>query len=150
MQELKLAHENLTSALIKLEEAIDHFEYAKKSDAEDALSYMNREALIESLRDSLIQRFEFCVDLFWKYLKKYLVIVIKITPEFGGPKPTIRESCKVRMISEVDAEKIIQMLDNRNLTSHTYKEEFADRLSAIIPEYFKIMRNYADKLKHDK
>ena len=75
MEKITLAHENLIATLSKLEEAIGHLAGFKKSSDKKALGFMNEDELEESLRDSLIQRFEFYTDLFWKYLKKYLEFV---------------------------------------------------------------------------
>ena len=96
MEKITLAHENVIAALNKLEEAIGHLAGFKKSSDKKALAFMNDEDLEESLRDSLIQRFEFCTDLFWKYLKKYLEIVVGNPPEANGPSPSLRLRARQR------------------------------------------------------
>ena len=45
-----------------------------------------------------------------------------------------------------DAELILKMINDRNMSSHIYKEEIADIISAEIPEYYKVMKSYIDKL----
>ncbi|QQR48932.1 nucleotidyltransferase substrate binding protein [bacterium] len=148
MESLKLAHENLTSALERLNESIDHLEQCRKCEStkETMLTFMDNSKLERSLRDSLIQRFEFCTDLFWKYLKKYLELIVQITPDFNGPKPVIRAALKAGLLSETDAETLLKMIESRNMTSHIYKEEIADQISANIPMHYKIMHKYADSL----
>jgi nucleotidyltransferase substrate binding protein (TIGR01987 family) len=146
MGRLNFAYESLISALNALEEAIDNFENFKNSKNKLAFEFMNNEALSKTFRDSLIQRFEFCSDLFWKYLKKYLDEIVKTPSEINGPGPVIRVACKAKIISELDAEVFLEMIKSRNLTSHIYKEEVADQISVSIPGYCKLMKKYTEKL----
>ena len=143
MENLKLANENLVAALERLDEAIAHFENFKKNKNENLLEFMDNDSLGDSLRDSLIQRFEFCVDLFWKYLKKHLEIVVKTPPDINGPGPVIKQACKSKLLSEVDTEFLLEMIKSRNFTSHIYKEEIADQISKSVPGYYKVMKKYA-------
>ncbi|MEK6705161.1 MAG: HI0074 family nucleotidyltransferase substrate-binding subunit [Bdellovibrionota bacterium] len=69
-------------------------------------------------RDATIQRFEFCVELSWKLSRKTLGLLS------NAPKTIVRELAQEGMIDS--AEKWIDYLDLRNLTSHTYKEELAE------------------------
>ena len=80
MGKLKSKYENLHKALTRLEEAVVDFEKfnANIKDSYDVRFY-------RTLRDSMIQRFEFCVDLFWKFLKIVLGEELKRPPEFYAP-----------------------------------------------------------------
>lgn len=147
MDSLKVPlNKNLTAALKKLEEAINNYEKLKSMGTQKISILMENEKLQESLRDSLIQRFEFCVDLFWKYLDKYLKHILKIVPEATAPKSVIKAACKARILLEQDASILLEMIDGRNMTSHIYKEEIADQLSRKIPAYYHIMLTYTKKL----
>lgn len=99
---------------------------------------------IESLKDGVIQRFEFSVELSWKTLKQYLESegVVNITT----PKQTIRESFAKEILENPDI--WINMLNDRNLTSHIYDSSVSDKIfENIINGYFdEIKRNY-DYLK---
>ncbi|MBD3231465.1 nucleotidyltransferase [Candidatus Dependentiae bacterium] len=141
MEKIKSKYENLSNALARLEEAVIDFE---KFNANIKDQYDVR--LYRTFRDSMIQRFELCVDLFWKYLKIFLEKKLQRPPEFHAPKSIIREACNSRLISEQDAEHILKMIEDRNMSSHIYKEEVADQISAKIPEYYKIMKSYIDKM----
>jgi nucleotidyltransferase substrate binding protein (TIGR01987 family) len=148
MENIKLAHQNLTAAFDKLGEKIEQFEEFKSNERRKVtqlLEFMDNNDLFESLRESVIQRFEYCTDLLWKYLKKYLEAVIK-APEVNGPKPVLKAACQAKLISEADTEILLRALDSRNLTSHLYKEEVANRISTEIPAYYKIMQKYVEKL----
>lgn len=141
MGKLKLKHEKLCRVLDRLEEAVVDFEKFESnlSDPYDARFY-------RTLRDSMIQRFELSVDLFWKYLKIVLEEEFKKESEFNAPKPVIRSACNAKLITEQDAEVFLKMVADRNMSSHIYKEEVADQISGNIENYFRIMKNYSEKL----
>ena len=48
--------------------------------------------LHNELRDSVIKRFEYSMDTFWKYLKEYLGSEHKINIIISSPKAIFRES----------------------------------------------------------
>lgn len=78
------------------------------------------------IRDSVIQRFEFTVELSWKVLQRYLK-ASGIT-EALTPKNTIREAGRLGIIK--DPEAWLTFIDARNLSSHTYKESLAEEVYA--------------------
>jgi nucleotidyltransferase substrate binding protein (TIGR01987 family) len=84
--------------------------------------------------DATIQRFEFTFELVWKFLKDYFSekgIILNY------PKEILQEAFAVGLI---DNESLwLQMLSDRNMTSHTYNETLADEI------YFRI-RNYVPEL----
>ncbi len=81
--------------------------------------------------DATIHRFEFCIELFWKSLKKKLFLEHKI--EANSPKLVLQHAYALKLI---DNEKMwISMLDDRNLTSHTYKQALADEIYERIKKY---------------
>lgn len=141
MEKLKLKHENLCKALGRLEEAVVDFDKFKSNVGNE---YDVR--LYRSFRDSMIQRFEFCVDLFWKYLKKILEEELKKESELNTPKSVIKNACNAKLITEQNSEEILKMIEDRNKSSHIYKEEIADQISSRIGNYFQIMKKYSDKL----
>ena len=77
----------------------------------------------EFLRDSVIRRFEFCVELAWKTSKKIMGTTT------SAPKEVVREMAQNGYINNVDL--WLQAIDMRNLSSHTYKEELAEKVYAF-------------------
>ena len=141
MGKLKFKHENLSKALDRLEEAVIDFSNFKLN-----INDKHSLRLYRSLRDSMIQRFEFCVDLFWKYLKIVLEEELKKEIELNSPRSVIRDACNAKLITEKDAEIFLKMIEDRNMSSHIYKEEIADQISNQVGNYFFIMKNYMEKL----
>lgn len=90
----------------------------------------------EYIRDSVIQRFEFCVELSWKTAKK-----IMGSPT-SAPKDIIREMAQSAYITDV--ETWLESIDMRNLSSHTYKEALAEIVynfaKAFLPELQKFIK----------
>lgn len=88
----------------------------------------------ETMRDGVIQRFEFTTELAWKACREYLVDLGYA--EVNGPKPVMREAFAHGMVT--DGEAWIRILTDRNLTSHVYKAEIANEIFAHIQtEYMK-------------
>ena len=148
MEKLKAKHKSLSNALNRLEEAINILENLNQKMDKQLLDFVGNEDLRRSLRDSLIQRFEFTVDLFWKYLKKVLEFQLKQPSEINTPRAVIESACKAKIISEQDAEEIIEMIKCRNKTSHIYLEEISDVIATQIPAYYKIIKKYVEKLSY--
>jgi nucleotidyltransferase substrate binding protein (TIGR01987 family) len=73
------------------------------------------------IRDSVIQRFEFCWELAWKTLR------LKLESEgllANTPRETWQQALQVGLIHDGNAWSEAQK--NRNLTSHTYDEKLAE------------------------
>lgn len=84
--------------------------------------------------DGVIQRFEFVFELSWKTLKHLLEAEgISATT----PRAAIRQAFKAQWINDEAA--WLQMLSDRNETSHTYNADLASRIYAHIRDNFPIM-----------
>jgi nucleotidyltransferase substrate binding protein (TIGR01987 family) len=81
--------------------------------------------------DGTIQRFEFVIELFWKTLKR-LLAEEGITAD--TPRDAVRKAFQVRWLS--DEATWLEMLDDRNRTSHVYDEAMARRIHANVQRYF--------------
>lgn len=94
--------------------------------------------------DATIQRFEFTIELFWNLLKR---ILQKKGVEVLYPRDVLQEAYTGKLI---DNEQIwLNMLRDRNLTSHTYDEKLADIIYNNIKTYYPILQQTYDKLKID-
>lgn len=86
------------------------------------------------VRDSVIQRFEFTVELSWKMLQRYLRSSGVVDPL--TPKNVFREGAKLGIVK--DPEAWIRFVNARNLSSHTYNESLAEEVYAsalLLPPY---------------
>mgnify|MGYP000964051772 CR=1 FL=1 len=119
--------------------------YTKKCGSLDAKN-TEEYAIILSIRDSVIKRLEYCVDGFWKVIKLYMETVLAIPIEENGPKPITRTAALRKVISEDEAKKLIDMILERNKTSHFYREEIADEVAKHAPRAHAIMLSILDRL----
>ena len=85
--------------------------------------------------DTTIQRFEFTIELFWKLLK---AIIESKGASVQYPKDVLREAFQGGLID--DEQSWISMLHDKNITSHTYDEELADKVFQNIKTYVPILR----------
>lgn len=87
----------------------------------------------EIVRDSLIQRFEFTYELTHKTLKdvmKYL----GVTLENSFPRTIYKKAYVNNLIS--DDKVWIDLLEDRNSTSHIYIESLSDEVANRIAKYY--------------
>ena len=98
------------------------------------------------LRDALIQRFEYSTEAFWKYLKAFLQSEHNLSA--NSPREVIRTGLTAKLYIEETSQELLQMLDDRNLTSHTYVEELAESIAHRIPDYSKNMSEVMTQLSN--
>ena len=104
IEEVKYSLEKLKKAFKRLDEAV-------------------KEASDELDRDGVIQRFEFTFEMFW--------ITVKMFLEYegyrcAGPRTCIKEAARRGFLQ--DAEVALDMLEDRNRTSHIYDEATAEEI----------------------
>lgn len=122
LEQLKLKHEDFSRALTKLHAAL------AKDIKEDEL-YL----------DGLIQRFEFCFELSWKIMKAFLDYE---GIEVNSPRSAIRKAFQTELIA--DAEAWLDMLEKRNLSSHTYDAETANEIyQHVAQKYILLFDDFA-------
>ena len=112
--------EDFYKALKRLEEAL------KKDISDDIII------------DGIIQRFEFTFEQAWKVMKLYLEDQ-GILDEALAPRSTIRCAFKHKLINNVDV--WIEMMLDRNRTSHMYDEETAVNIVNLVKEKYIIEFN---------
>ena len=112
--ELKYSLEKLSLAMNRLDEGV--------KEAKDNLD-----------RDGVIQRFEFTFELLWKTLRLFLHNEGIITK---SPKESLMEGFKFGLIQ--DEESFLDMLEDRNQTSHIYSEEVSKEIFERIKIHYVI------------
>ena len=108
--------------------------------------YSNQEITTELERAGIIQFFEMTFELAWKVLKDYLEsegYMVK------SPRETVKQAFQIGLID--NGHIWIDALSNRNLTTHTYDEELANKmtseiLNAYLPELDKLYNKLSEEL----
>lgn len=97
-----------------------------------AIRLMEQRPLSDLEQQGLIQGFEFTHELAWNVLKDYLEM--EGIQGLVGSRSTVREAFKRGLVS--DGEAWMDMIEKRNLSSHTYNHDVADTLAAAIHERY--------------
>lgn len=96
-------------------------------------------------RDAAIQRFEFTFELAWKALKDFY---FEKGVDLNSPKDVFRHAFAS---GDIQDEKIwLEMLKDRNLTSHTYNEPLACAVFSHLPQYLTALNSLLKPLFRNK
>ena len=107
------------------------YAYKKLDAAFEKLKKGTETATKELEKDGVIQRFEFTFELLWKTIK---IILRSKGIEVKTPKDSLKEAFR---LSWIEQEHIfLDMLEDKNKTSHIYDEETAEEI------FQRIKRNY--------
>ena len=127
VERIRLKKENYHRALIRLQAALE-----KEADIDDM--YL----------DATIQRFEFCFELAWKLMKAVLQYD---GIEVNSPRSCIRESWKQGLIP--NAQEWLEMMEKRNLSSHTYDENAAREIYREVKGQYVVLLEEWDQTTSD-
>ncbi|NPA54442.1 MAG: nucleotidyltransferase [Aquificae bacterium] len=94
------------------------------------------------VRDSAIKRFELCFELSWKTLKDFLN---KEGLFCRSPRSCVKEAFSIGLIE--NEEVWLDILEDRNLSIHTYNEELAEELYFRLKNHFVAMSNLLKEIK---
>ena len=123
----KQRFQNFEKALKHLQEAVDK---TNLSDLEKA---------------GVIQIYEFTFELAWKTVKDYLV---EKGVEVKFPRDVMKEGFKYELFD--DGDLWMDMLQKRNLMSHTYDESNAElAYNFIVEQYYQALESVYLKLKNE-
>jgi len=136
MERLNARKESVKKALDKFGHTLQKFETKDNQFIE-----------YDELRDSLIQRFEFSVDTFWKFLMLYITDDLKVIIEQASPKQVFQKALELKLLTPNEYTQCVKMIDDRNLTSHTYNEKLAQAISKNLPDYYKALHAAFNRLE---
>lgn len=122
----------------------------KHADARQALKTLQDILKVEYsvvVRDAAIQRFEYTTEALWKCLQTYLQEEEGI--ECYSPKSCLREAKNVGLLNEEETVVALDMVDDRNLTAHTYHEEIAEKIYKKLPQHANIIQKLLDGMSRE-
>ena len=97
----------------------------------DTVNCIANEGLNKVYIMAIVQAYEMAFELAWKTMRDYLEYYGTIVE---SPRSTIKEAFAQKLIT--DGQTWIEMMEARNKTSHTYKEEFAKQIAENILNVF--------------
>lgn len=106
--------------------------------------FIDKGKLNELEEQGLIQAFEYTHELAWNLLKDYLQD--QGTQNINGSKDAVRAAFKVGLIE--DGESWMDMITDRNRTSHTYNQSTAEEIAInIITRFFSLFVILREKMQ---
>ena len=115
----------------------------------EVIDLSNERQLNQFEYDSLIKRFEFSFEMAWKLMMSYEKD--NGVAELHGSKDVVRQAYRMSIIT--NGEAWLEMIDDRNKTSHLYDEEMAsDVIDEIIHTYYPLfieLQNKMDEISND-
>lgn len=99
----------------------------------------------EEVRDAVIQRFEYTIDLSWKMMQRVLRQAAVRDSDIRTKRDLFRESARLGLID--DPVVWFGFLESRNETSHTYKREVAERVHAQAFQFVIQVRLFVERLE---
>lgn len=89
-------------------------------------------------RDAAIQRFEYSTEACWRAAQS--VMSIQFGLELASPKSVIRACAQNALLAEADARLAMDLVDDRNLTSHMYNEALAQAIWSRLLTHLAVMQ----------
>ncbi len=91
----------------------------------------------DAIRDSVIQRFEFTYSITLKTLRKYFLEKAFVVEDVNQMtfNDMVRTASQMNLLKS-DLEKWTLYREMRNITSHTYDENIAQKVVGIVPEFY--------------
>ncbi len=93
----------------------------------------------------MLQRFQYSFEASWKAVQLFLREVEGV--EIGAPKGVVRASLRVGLLSADESRAALRMVDDRNLTVHTYNEALAIEIAGRISAHTVLMAAWLDRVR---
>ncbi len=135
MEQLKHKQSVVQKTLNALDVGITHF----KKHHEQQYEY-------EAFRESLIQRFEYTIDTFWKYLKIYMQDYQKLIVDVASPRGVFRAAAEAKLINHQELNQLLDVTIDKNLSSHAYDEGTAEQVAKRIPQHYLIIKSVFERI----
>jgi len=117
---------------------LENYEHAAKQ-----LAKALNEPESEFIRDASIQRFEFTYELLWKTIKVFLEEMHGVRTV--SPRQVFKEAFALELID--NEEMFLEMIEARNLLSHTYNENQASEIYRKLPSFLESFNLVLEKLQ---
>lgn len=123
---------NYRKALFMLRKAVDIVSVSRLNDTDED----------DLMAEGLIQRYEYTHELAWKVMKDYAEY--QGITDIMGSRDAIRIALRAGLISD---ERWMDTISDRNLTSHNYDDETAQRIVGnIINVYYPLFVEFEKKM----
>ncbi len=126
-----------------MDEVMRRLEVALRAAA--TLDEVLREPPSSIVRDASIQRFEYTFEATWQAAKRFLRDCEGL--DAASPAATIRHCHAITLLDEPTARAALAMVDDRNKTVHTYKEDVAADIATRLPGHARLLRAWLESMQ---
>ena len=105
--------------------------------------FLSEPTTTEKEQAGIIQAFEFCFETAWKALQKR---ALHEKLSVASPRKAFEYALQAGLILPTEESQWAQMLEDRNLTTHTYEETLAKLIADRVPAYRNLMHSLLKKL----
>lgn len=137
MEKLEAKYNDLLKMHSALSVSIERYRAAL---ADENIDYETK----EERRDSLIKRFELTYDLLWKYLHEYIDVMQGSAVD--APRKIFQQCLSLGITNTQETQELIDMIESRNLTTHTYNIDLANYVAEDIQRYYALIHALIIKL----
>ena len=109
--------------------ATENFEQALQQLKE----YLSQPVLTNRDRAGIIQGFEMTYEQAWKTIQKFSIMM---GSDVGNPRQAFTLAIQSQWIPRAEESVWLSMIEDRNLTSHTYHQDLANEVLARIREIY--------------
>ncbi len=96
-------------------------------------------------RDGTIQRFKYTFEVMWKACRAWLKAVEDLS--CASPRSCFRTLGEVGVLDPEETAAALAMIEDRNLTVHTYDEHVAEAILARLPAHAALMETLLGRLR---
>ena len=93
---------------------------------------------VDVLKSGQIQKFEYSLELSWKFLKSFLRREKGLDAQ--GPKDVFRQFAKYEYFSQNEIQVFLNMVDDRNRIAHEYRDYIMEKIYPKLKDYQVLMK----------
>lgn len=128
----ELGHDNLQRALQGFVDLLDY-------DIDDFPDIAR-----DGLENGRIQKFEYCAELFWRYLRACLMAEGLDVP--NSPRGAIKAGLDRGFVLEAEYQLALDLIADRNTCSHIYKQSLIPGVLSRLPAHARVMQAITARL----
>ena len=92
----------------------------------------------DGIENGRIQKFEYCAELFWKYVRSCLQAEGTEVP--NSPRGAMKEALARGFLAEAEYPEGMQIYEDRNTCSHIYRQEVIPLILGRLPAHLALMQ----------
>ena len=101
------------------------------------------EQVQDVVESGCIQKFEYCAELFWKYVRSRLIE--EGSDVANSPRAVIKAALSRGWVRDDEYGAALAIFDDRNRCSHVYRESMIPEILGRLPGHLAVMQQVTDR-----